>query len=229
MKNNRGFTLIELLVVIAIIAILAGLLLPTLASAQDKGKSARCKSNLRQLQMASIMYEDDHKVFARGWPWPNWETQIQPYLGKKETEVAGATRSVFTCPTGKGFWSGQKYLTYAQNYEINILTQDPAQRQTCGMRNILDPVNTIIFGETDGWDSLLYPDHPLKPGGQPAHSRANVLYRHSGGTETSFYFTEPSTGLRKHPKKGKSNVVFVDGHVAQIRNAPTNLFTLASD
>src|SRR5262245_49472633 len=98
----KAFTLIELLVVIAIIAILAGLLLPALATAKDKGKTAGCKSNLRQLLLASLMYEQDQKVFPLGWPpdpitnW-NWENQLQPYLGKKEAQWAGSVPGVYRC------------------------------------------------------------------------------------------------------------------------------------
>ena len=63
-KQRRSeFTLIELLIVIAIIAILAGLLLPALNSAREKGRSISCLSNLKQFGVCEGMYQstfEDH-------------------------------------------------------------------------------------------------------------------------------------------------------------------------
>jgi prepilin-type N-terminal cleavage/methylation domain-containing protein/prepilin-type processing-associated H-X9-DG protein len=59
--RSRGFTLIELLTVLSIIAVLAGLLLPALSGARERGKQIGCQSNLHQIGVAILVYAGDYQ------------------------------------------------------------------------------------------------------------------------------------------------------------------------
>lgn len=61
--RHRAFTLIELLVVIAIIALLTGILLPSLGKAREAARTLKCKINMRSIDFAMNLYREDN----RGW------------------------------------------------------------------------------------------------------------------------------------------------------------------
>jgi prepilin-type N-terminal cleavage/methylation domain-containing protein/prepilin-type processing-associated H-X9-DG protein len=62
-----AFTLIELLVVIAVVGIMAALLLPALAKTKEQARSSACRSNMKQLALAFLMYSEDNEDTL---PWP---------------------------------------------------------------------------------------------------------------------------------------------------------------
>jgi prepilin-type N-terminal cleavage/methylation domain-containing protein len=127
----NAFTLIELLVVIAIIAILAAMLLPALAAAKEKGKRAKCVSNLHQIGVALQMYASDNRDFLPEWsasdPSPGqalWDLSwsIAAGVAGTTTNSINQMRDVLYCPGGfttvqnNSFWwdytSGHRVTSY---------------------------------------------------------------------------------------------------------------------
>ena len=60
-RSRKAFTLVELLVVIGIIAVLVGILLPTLSRARESANKAACLSNMRQLGIGLLEYSTKYK------------------------------------------------------------------------------------------------------------------------------------------------------------------------
>ncbi len=58
---RRAFTLVELLVTIAIVAVLLGILAPALKTARDSAMTAKCLSNIRNMELAGLSYSLEHK------------------------------------------------------------------------------------------------------------------------------------------------------------------------
>jgi prepilin-type N-terminal cleavage/methylation domain-containing protein len=149
---RRAFTLIELLLVITIIAILAAMLLPTLAAAKQRAWRAVDLNNLKQFGLAvNIIAGDDEDRL----PWANWlggdSPQRQGWLYTLDTTATGAAQ--FKAETGS-FWQVLKqnkvYFCPSDNTNSPLFQLRPQQSSSY-----------VMNGAVCGYDRVIYPELKL--------------------------------------------------------------------
>ena len=222
-SQKRGFTLIELLVVIAIIAILAAILFPVFQKVRENARKASCQSNLKQLGLAIIQYQQDaDEIFPAsngtlvGNPntsaGGNWGQQVYPYA--KST-------GVFICPDstdGTSFKNGCPPVSncmYSGNPNMQPIPV------SYGYSNFIG-TNPAIGGGS--------PPHALASVQEPA---AKILVSERIGKDGNGYSNQDGMGWSdwdgtgafsfhqelRVSHNGLVNCLFCDGHVKSVRPA----------
>lgn len=228
-----AFTLIELLVSIAIIALLVGILIPTLSLARNRAQSSVCLSNMRQIGLAMLYYGGDYQdLIARASMTANmgpplepfkvrpWGEAIVPYLlsWKKEgfsrydadaAEVFGRLfRGVYRCP------SDANHITEGWAYDPNYL-----------YNGHWSYAKNVIFEYNANWDPKYgeYSKFRLIP-----NPTATILFGENISKAMSDHFmvdewyVDPAAiSVEQNRHGSKSNYLFADGHAEAVRFSDT--------
>jgi prepilin-type N-terminal cleavage/methylation domain-containing protein/prepilin-type processing-associated H-X9-DG protein len=192
------FTLIELLVVIAIIAILAGLLLPALSGAREKGRSIACINHLYQIGKGFSMYTEEADDIMPIWGFGSVVFAAPNTIESQKQAVQDATVypqvgnvEVFHCPSVR---DPRNWLSYSIN--ISLFCDVPGICVKPKITRVKRSHSEVVtFVEEEGnvrGDAMMYlSQNPAIEGGD-------------------FAFTQ---------HKGRVNMVFLDGHARNERSA----------
>jgi prepilin-type N-terminal cleavage/methylation domain-containing protein/prepilin-type processing-associated H-X9-DG protein len=200
--KRSGFTLIELLVVIAIIAILAAILFPVFAQASEAARQTSCRSNLKQIGNAVMMYAQDYDETMPRWGafttgnYIYW--LLDPYV-KALNMTNNERKSVWICPSRRGTTANNSYgYNYLRLGYVTATTTGylGVYNTPASLASLQAPADTICF--VDGTD-LVRPPYGVQVNGYPD----TVGGWHRGGP--------------LQDNEGSNNVLFCDGHVKTMK------------
>jgi prepilin-type N-terminal cleavage/methylation domain-containing protein/prepilin-type processing-associated H-X9-DG protein len=204
-QRPRAFTLVELLVVIAIIGALVALLLPAVQSAREAARSAQCKSQLRQIGIATLRYCDQHngelpRNYHSG-AGKSWIDTLAPFMESVD--------EVRICPDDPIRDERLKALAssyVANDYLFNDQSTDVTSDKVRYLRQIPSTSRTFtVFEIADRWSA--------DPENEHAHASEWFTPLNLQRNFVTWYI-EYYISLERHATS--SNYLFLDAHVEAI-------------
>ncbi|MBN2588921.1 MAG: prepilin-type N-terminal cleavage/methylation domain-containing protein [Sedimentisphaerales bacterium] len=230
MRHRRGFTLIELLVVIAIIAVLVGILLPSLSRAKKQAKMVVCQSLLKQWGTIWSMYCDDNNgyfssgISSGGWNRGEWVISLR-YQYQTKGDILKCPMATKRLPSGD-YWGGP-FNTYSMPEDetgFSGVAEEPSYGQNCWVYN--PPSNIDIQGRPAAYhwrtkDSLgtayipVFADSMWRGGG-PSSDKGSISCDppSENGQWVDVNHEMKHFCIDRH--SGGINIVFMDWHVEKV-------------
>ncbi len=201
--NRKGFTLIELLVVIAIIAILAAILLPALNSARERGRSASCINNLKQMAGFVMFYAQDYDDYCPESAIGSaqvFRKRLAPYYKPEPTTYSGedTASSAWYCPSGSPSNEEGRGVDYSPNLHLFYY---------------VDYKDKTSNWNSTSWGKISQPMGNTKEEFRPTHAIANftpsgrMMFAEALGKGI---ITSPTNFRFRH--SSRINLAFMDGH-----------------
>lgn len=200
----KAFTLIELLTVIAIIAILASILIPSVAQVRESARRSKCLSNLRQVAQATVIYatENNGRLPAANWgnDAPGW-LYAPPLVPQGRNPVNPVRRgqlweyvqdeTIFQCPTDWMEEHSELFQARDQKFSSYVMNG-----------------SVVAFGGHDGENGLSIEKF-----------RPDAIIYWEADERTPFFYNDganfPTEGISLRHGQG-AHVAGIDGHVAAI-------------